>query len=409
MQLRSTDILNAGIDFGDGVRKVGRMAQRRYEVFFDFDEEFLGAGLDISPLRLPLQAGVQTTRYRPFQGLFGVFGDSLPDGWGRLLLDRALAARGVAHQDLSPLDRLAYVGRTGMGAMVYWPEIEGPQTGGDMLDLALLSAEMTRILEGESSEMLDNLYMMGGSSGGARPKVVVGYDPLGKRVMHGIHDLPDGYEHWLVKFGASTDSKDMAMVEQAYALMARAAGIEMTETALLQGSGGRHFFGTRRFDREGRRRLHMHTAAGLLHADHRFPSLDYDHLMQLCLRLNRDFREAEKLYRLAAFNVLARNRDDHGKNFSWLMDASGHWRFAPAYDLTFSSGPMGEQSTTVMGEGKQPGREHLLQLGEKYSLKNRKAIIEEVLSAVQMWHRFADEAGVTATSRSTVAKALGVG
>lgn len=382
------------------------MAQRRHEVFFEYDVAFLETGLQISPLRLPLRPGLQTAAYQPFEGLFGVFNDSLPDGWGRLLLDRALTKHGVVPQGLTALDRLSYVGRHGMGALLYYPELEiGPSTFGD-LDLNVLADEVVAVVDGEASAILDQLYLMGGSSAGARPKIVAGYEPAGGHLVHGQKHLPPGYSHWLIKFPSSSDPRDIALIEQAYAMMARAAGVEMMETKVFQGNRGRFYFGTKRFDREGSHRLHMHTATGLLHSDHRLPSLDYEHLIQLTLHLHRDLREAEKLFRLAAFNVFAHNRDDHGKNFSFLMDPTGNWRLAPAYDLTFSSGPGGEHCTTVMGEGRHPSTGHLLRLGEMFSIKERKAILEEVKDAIGRWKEFATEMGVSKASQSMVQKLL---
>lgn len=406
MKAKTNEILHVALDFGSEEIKVGRMAQRRQEVFFEFDEDFLNAGMDPSPLQLPLAAGLRAAKARPFEGLFGVFGDSLPDGWGKLLLDRALAAHGVAHQDLSPLDRLAYVGRHGMGALIYYPEKDLDPKDDGMLDLNQLADEMSQVLEGEASTMLDRLYFMGGSSAGARPKIVAGYDPATDRIVHGQRSLPPGFEHWLIKFPSSSDQKDIANIEYAYSLMARAAGLEMTETRLFQGNRGRMYFGTKRFDREGGRRLHMHTAAGLLHADYSLHSLDYEILMRLGLRLDNDMRTATKIFRLAAFNVLAHNRDDHGKNFSFLMDRQGNWRFSPVYDLTFSGGPGGEHSTTVMGEGRAPSRKQLLALGERFGIKQRAAILDEVEAAVARWAEFAEQAGVSKGSGALIGKAI---
>jgi serine/threonine-protein kinase HipA len=406
MKSKANEVLHVALDFGEAEVKVGRMAQRRHEIFFEYDEGFLTTKLELSPLQLPLSSGVKSAKVRSFDGLFGVFNDALPDGWGKLLLDRALAAKGIAYQELSPLDRLAYVGRRGMGALVFYPEMEmdGQQEG--LLDLNGLADEMVQVLEGDASELLDRLYLMGGSSAGARPKIVAGYDPEGHRIVHGQQPLPQGFEHWLIKFPSSSDPKDIAQVEYAYSLMARAAGLEMTETKMFQGDKGRMYFATKRFDRQGSRRLHMHTASGLLHADHRTPNLDYELLMRLGLRLDNDMRTANKIFRLAAFNVFAHNRDDHSKNFSFLMNPDGHWYFSPAYDLTFSGGPAGEHCTTILGEGRAPSAQHLLALGEKFGIKQQKNILEEVKIAVARWPEFADQANVGKTSAALIQKTL---
>ncbi len=408
MKLKPNEILHVALDFGSEEIKVGRMAQRRHEIFFEYDADFIASGRKLSPMQLPLAEGARAAKPQPFEGLFGVFNDSLPDGWGKLLLDRALAAKGFAFQGLTPLDRLAYVGRGGMGALVYYPEKELDNAQDGLLDLNLLADEMASVLEGDASEMLDRLYFMGGSSAGARPKIVAGYDPTADKIIHGQQALPAGFEHWLIKFPSSSDQKDIAQVEHAYALMARAAGLEMADTRLFEGDRGRKYFGTKRFDRMGSERLHMHTASGLLHADHHTPNLDYELLMRLGLHLDNDIRTATMIFRLAAFNVCAHNRDDHSKNFSFLMNASGIWRFAPAYDLTFSGGPGGEHCTTVMGEGRAPSRKHLLSLGEKFGIKQRSDILDEVQAAVARWPEFAAQAGVGNASMALIRKGLSV-
>jgi serine/threonine-protein kinase HipA len=406
MDLKASEIIHIALDFGSTEVKVGRMAQSRNQIWFEYDPTFRESGMEISPLQIPLAAGVTHANYRPFEGLYGVFNDSLPDGWGRLLLDRALTNKGIAPQSLGALDRLAYVGRRGMGALVYYPEINLHQADEASLDLNTLADEMQQVLGGETNELLDHLYQLGGSSAGARPKIVAGYHPQENKLLHGQQALPEGFEHWLIKFPSSSDMQDIAMIEFAYAKMAAAAGIEMAETKLFQGSKGRMYFGTRRFDRMGTQRLHMHTISGLLQADHRIPNLDYAVIMNCTLRLNNDMREVEKLFRLAAFNVFAHNQDDHGKNFSFLMDSKGEWRFAPAYDLTFSYGPGGQHCTTVMQEGAAPKREHLLNLGELFSIKARAKIIDEVRDAVSRWPEFAKDAHVSKASTAIIQKVI---
>lgn len=406
MDLKPTEILHVALLLDREV-KVGRMAYQRNKIYFEYDPDFLDSGFELSPFRLPLESGVKRAEYQPFEGLFGVFNDSLPDGWGRLLLDRALLARGIAYQRLTPLDRLAYVGRHGMGALVYYPEANLEDSGEEFLNLNTLADEVALVLEGESSEVLEELVKLGGSSAGARPKVIVGYHPETRQLIHGTRQLPEGFEPWLIKFASSSDLIDVGRLEYAYSNMARAAGLDMTPTALFPGSKNRAWFGIRRFDRVEGRRLHTHTASGLFQVSHRIPNLDYATLMHAALDLNNHIGEAKKVFRLAAFNVYAHNRDDHGKNFTWLMDTEGTWRFSPAYDLTFSFGPGGEHSTTVLREGRNPGTEELMRTGEMFSIKERKVILEEVREAVSRWETFAREAGVGKDSTRQIAKTLG--
>jgi serine/threonine-protein kinase HipA len=210
----------------------------------------------------------------------------------------------------------------------------------------------------------------------------------------------------MIKFPSSQDPRDAGAIEYAYSLMAKDAGVDMPETHLFRAKKGR-YFGTQRFDRQGDQRIHMHSLSGLIHADHRNPSLDYDTILRVVLALTKNIVEAEKAYALACFNVLAHNRDDHAKNFSFLLNACNEWVFAPAYDLTFSYGPGGEQSTMVMGEGKKPGAEQLQALGKKHGLKNAPDILARVQKAVSRWQKHADKVGITAKSTTEVSDKIG--
>lgn len=404
MIFKPVSTIKVGIDFGSGPLDVGRLAIRGRIIYFEYERSFIERGLDISPLRLPLQPGLKSFDNALFDGLPGVFNDSLPDGWGRLLFDRAFRAQGLTPAQASPLDRLAHVGASGMGALTYEPAMVA-DPGGDDIDLDWLAGQALEVLEGQADEVIGELLALNGSSAGARPKAMIGYNPKTGAMAHGQSDLAQGVEPWLVKFPNLQDGKDAGAIEYVYALMARAAGIEMTETQLFPAKRGAGFFATRRFDRHGQKRLHAHTASGLLHADHRTSSIDYEDLTALTLRLTRDAREAEKMFRLAVFNVLGHNRDDHAKNFTYLMDEAGNWSLSPAYDLTFSSGPAGEQTTMVKGEGKAPGETHLLALAKEASLapKDAKAIIDQTREALGQWATLAKEHGVAASSVRLIA------
>jgi serine/threonine-protein kinase HipA len=266
-----------------------------------------------------------------------------------------------------------------------------------------LAAETGEVLEGEAGDVFAELLGLSGSSAGARPKVMVGVSKDKKRIIHGQQQLPKNYVHWMVKFSSGNDVKDIGAIEYAYSLMARAAGLEMMPTHLFPAKKGAGYFGVQRFDRHGDKRIHMHTVSGLLNADHRLPSLDYEQIMRTTLELTRNIKEVEKILRMATFNVFAHNRDDHAKNFSFLMDAKGNWSVAPTYDLTFSGGPGGEHSTTIMGEGKNPDRTHLLKLAEKFSIKNPAAIIDQTRAAITDWPKYADIAVVSKTSKKSIA------
>jgi serine/threonine-protein kinase HipA len=399
-------LLTVYLDTGEKSHTVGRLAFKDRQILFEYDVAFIASGVQLSPFMLPLKPGVFTNADRIFDGLYGVFNDSLPDGWGRLLLDRAVEKHGVNRRQLTPLDRLAYVGGHGMGALSYQPDHSGVTSNQTPLALDKLAEESAIVLAGENEEVFDDLLRLNGSSAGARPKIVAQVSSDKKKIVHGQRLLQRGFTHWIIKFPSSQDAQDAGTIEYAYSLMAREAGVDMPETYLFRTRKGR-YFGARRFDREGDSRIHMHSLCGLIHADHRIPSLDYDVILQVVQALTKNLQETEKAYALACFNVLAHNRDDHSKNFSFLWSDKRQWTFSPAYDLTFSYGPGGEQSTMVMGEGKNPGVEHLRALGEKHRLKNAPDILAKVRNAASRWPQHASQAGVTAKSTASVANKIG--
>ena len=371
-------------------QKIGTLAQKNKKIYFEYDKAFLKTGIELSPYKLPLKAGLFRCDDDTFEGLWGLFADSLPDGWGRLLMDRYLIRLGINPNSLTPLDRLAYVGKYAMGALSYKPEKDVGELGFNEIVLDELAKSSEEILEGSSDKMVDELLALGGSSGGARPKVLVQLSADHTQIVHGKEKLKEGFSHYIVKFASSLDSKEIGAIEYAYSLMAKEAGLEMTNTVLLEGRRGR-YFAIERFDRMGDKRVHMHSVAGLTHSDFRFPTLDYDDLLRLTLHLTKSMVEVEKMFRLACFNLFAHNRDDHAKNFSFLMDEKGVWRLSPAYDITFSFGLGGEHSTMYLGEGKNPTKEHLLELGKRHGLKKANLVVDEVERAVNRWEEFASE------------------
>ncbi len=407
MKQTTINLISVSLDRGETSLRVGRLASRDHRIYFEYDPECIKRKLEISPFHLPLKAGLQSFDNSPFDGLPGIFNDSLPDGWGRLLLDRAIRARGGNPAAFTPLDRLAHVGRQGMGALTYEPD-HGEHVSSEKIHLNTLAAHARDVLEGKTEAVFEELLALNGSSAGARPKALIGVSDGKRSIVHGVADLPEHYEHWLVKFPNTQDGPDSGAIEYVYAEMARASGVEMTETHLFPAKRGAGYFATKRFDRDHNGRIHVHTACGLLHTDFRAPSLDYEDLIKATLILTKDTREVEKMFRLAVFNVLAHNRDDHAKNFSFLMDEDGQWKLAPAYDLTFSSGPRGQQSTMVMGEGNNPTVEHLIALAHIADIDAAKAgsIIEQTKATLNTWPKRARQNGVSKTKRDAISKAV---
>lgn len=353
-------------------RLVGTLAlSENHKTAFAYDDEWLKSGFSINPFSLPLKKQVFLPAKDHFQGLFGVFADSLPDAWGSLLLKRLIEKNGISADSLNVLDRLAIVGKAGMGALTYHPEMTlsvQPSPG----DLDQLARECKKILHAEYSDDLDTLYQLGGTSGGARPKIMTEIDG----------------EEWIIKFPAHIDGEDSGRMEYEYSLCAKECGITMTETRLFSSKSCAGYFGIQRFDRKlGKKRVHMLTAAALLELDYRQPSLDYHSLMKLTKILTRNNRQdMEEMFRRMCFNVFAHNRDDHSKNFSYLYhEEKDCWRLSPAYDLTYSSTYYGEHTTTVNGNGKDPGAKDLLTVGVDAGLKETvcKNIMEQTESCVR--------------------------
>lgn len=335
-----------------GVRhEVGLLSEENNRIFFEYAPDFLKSGIELSPFKLPLRAGVFEETSRVFDGLFGLFNDSLPDGWGCLLLDRKLRQQGLSFREISPLHRLSMIGRDPMGALEYEPADEQADTFA-AVELDSLSAEVNKIVSGNESDVLDELLQMNGSSGGARPKIVAWVSNDRKTIVHGGRSAPEGFSPWMIKFAEHNDPLSAGELEYRYSLAAKAAGINMPETHLFPLKSGEGCFGVRRFDRNEHGKVHVHTACGLLHASHRLPTLDYENLLKLTYVLTRNYADVEEMVRRMVFNVKCGNRDDHSKNFSFLLTADHEWRLAPAYDLTPSTGLNGEHTTMVNGKGR---------------------------------------------------------
>ena len=355
-------------------RVVGTLAlAANHKVVFQYDDSWLEQGFSISPFSLPLENQVFVPTKDYFDGLFGVFADSLPDHWGRLLLKRLLLAHEQNPDKLTVIDRLAIVGKSGMGALTYYPE-ESFSEENDNTDLDELAFQCQKILHTEYSDKLDELYRLGGTSGGARPKI-----------MTTIND-----EDWIIKFSAHVDGENAGKMEYDYSCCARKCGITMSETKLFPSEVCEGYFGIKRFDRisdiSGTKRVHMLTAAALLELDFEQPSLDYHSLMKLTKIITRDNKDdVENMFRRMCFNVFAHNRDDHSKNFTYLYDESADsWRLSPAYDLTYSNTYYGEHTTTVDGNGRNPGKKELLAVGTMAGMKKELCmdIITEIKSCI---------------------------
>jgi serine/threonine-protein kinase HipA len=408
VRLPPSTALRVGLAFAPGTPlAVGRLALDRAGAVFEYDPAFVASGRRINPLDAPRAGPIPAREPRLFEGLHGVFADSLPDAWGTALLRRRCERAGIRFDTLSVLDRLAIVGMRGMGALVYQPVI--PDPGDDAVDFDRLAEGAEAILEGRDSEVLPQLERLAGSSGGARPKVLVALDSAG-HARNGTGDIPAGYDAWLVKFRASRDPHDAGALEASFASIARDAGIDVPDHRLIPSrSNAPGYFASKRFDRGplGERK-HVVSAAGVLDLDWTIPQLDYHGLLQLVRRVTHSQAAVEEMFRRMLFNVAAHNRDDHAKQHSFICGSDGAWHLAPAYDLTFSDGPGGEHYLAVRGEGGDIGPEALASLAVEHDVKPRRlrAAAAEVFGAVDRFDAVARTYDVSVRTRANVRRAL---
>ena len=358
-------------------RLVGQLAEAiNRRVAFQYDNEWLQTGFSISPFSLPLSSEVfiSDERYM-FGGLFGVFADSLPDGWGRLLVDRTLKEHGYDPDSISELFRLGLIGRMGLGALEYQPTHDLIKTS-NRLSYDDLAQQCIEMFQNEDCEHLDDLFHKGGSSGGARPKVNV--------------DINN--ELWIVKFATSFEDRSVGLMEYEYMKCAQSCGICVPSFQLLDSNWCDGYFAVKRFDRINGCKIHMISLSALLETSHRIPNLDYLDIFKVIALLTRDIRESEEMYRRMCFNVFAHNRDDHSKNFAFLYDEwQNRYTLSPAYDLTYSNSIGGEHATTIDGVGDHPGLNQLLSvakivgLNEKWAKQTALDIQQKVLTQLNRW------------------------
>lgn len=347
---------------------VGTLAMTpEHKAAFEYDNEWIKNGFSISPFSLPLEKKVFVPSKPHFYGLFGVFADSLPDAWGNILLNRLLKEHGIDPSTLTPLERLSIIGSDGMGALTYHPERE-MNVGKMQIDLDFIARECKKILQSQPSENLDELYHLGGTSGGARPKIMTHLDN----------------KDWIIKFSAHVDKEDAGIMEYEYSLCAKECGIPMTETRLFPSKECEGYFSIERFDRINGERKHMLTVAALLELDFREPNMDYHELMKLTKILTGDNKsDIETMFRMMCFNVFAHNKDDHSKNFTYIYDdIKDIWRLSPAYDLTYSTTYYGEHTTSINGNGRNPSKEDLVKVGVNAGMK--KGVCLDIIDTIQM-------------------------
>jgi serine/threonine-protein kinase HipA len=389
---------------------LGRLTDNDVQLLFEYSPEALRRGIEFSAWRLPLRpeacGGFPISQFR----LPGLVADSLPDGWGWLLMDKWLMKRGGDPACLSPLDRLAFIGERAMGALAFRPAGDLEPVEED-LSLLQLATAAKAVVAGDDIEALNALVMLGCSPQGARPKVLVRFDPDTRQVTT-REDGPG--TPWLIKFPARGEHPEVCAVEYAWSIAARACGIAMPRTEHFSLGRAMSAFGVERFDRVdagaglNAMRVPVHSFAGALHADFRLPSLDYQTVLRATRFFTRDEVEVSRAFLRCVFNVVFHNRDDHAKNFALRMNERLMWQLSPAYDLVYSHGPRGHHQTSVMGEGLAPARSHLLALARAAQVPERLAhdALERVCDQAARLPQHLDDAGVRRATRTTIAAAV---
>jgi serine/threonine-protein kinase HipA len=395
-------------------RPVGAIAEETNgQVTFEYDPRFRRTRLEISPEKLPLSMSgpvsfPELVRLDAFRGLPGVFADSLPDRFGNAVITKYFESRGRARDALSPVQKLLYVGNRAMGALEYRPPIsDGAHTREqEPLEIARLVEEARKIVEGSPGVAIPEIMRISASAGGARAKAVILWNREEDVVRSAFAKPRKGDQHWILKFDGvgelgspNREPAPFNRIEYAYRQMARAAGIAMPETRILEERNLAHLM-IRRFDRDGGEKVHMHSLGGLEHADYNAPqTYSYEQYFRAILKLNLGYAQLDEAFRRAVFNILAVNQDDHVKNLSFLMSKAGHWRLSPAYDLTYAKGSGFTKTHQMTFAGKDSGITvpDILSVGKQFGLKKSgQELVDHVLDALRQWKTLATNAGVPA-------------
>ena len=393
---------------------------------FEYAPEFKRLGLDLSPIEMPISQqrvfAFSNISKETFLGLPGLFADSLPDAYGKALLDRWLASNG--RHFANPVERLCYQGKRSMGALEFEPAQNDYLETSSNIEIDSLVATAREVLNqkeafstnmSDTKEALINIIKVGTSAGGQRAKAIIAYNDETKEVRSGQIEAPEGFEHWLLKLDGVTNSElgdpqHYGKIEYVYYLMAKEAGIEMSECRLLEENGRAHFM-TKRFDRQKNHKIHMQTLCGIAHYDYKMlRAYSYEQAFQVMRRLRLPYNQAEEMYRRMVFNVIARNQDDHTKNISFLMNRSGKWALSPAYDVSWAYNPQGNWTSkhqmSINNKWDEITRADLIAVAKNMNIKRPELIIEQVIDAVNMWYKFAKEYDIPNDTIEQIGKTL---
>jgi len=429
------DIVKVKI-WGELVGAVAWDAAREVAIF-EYDPRFKQLGWDLAPLKMSIFANQphfsfpelrkdRNAEFDTFRGLPGLLADALPDNFGNQLINIWLAQQGRTPDSMNPLEHLCFIGTRGMGALEFEPAIFKESKRAFKLEIDNLIATAQHILhhreafsvniDNDADQAMLEIFKIGTSAGGARPKAIIAWNETTGEVKSGQTKAPAGFEHWLIKLDGVSDvqlgsSHGYGNVEMAYYNMAKACGINMMPSRLLNENGRSHFM-TKRFDREGGDiKHHVQTFCALKHYDYNLVnSFSYEQLFQCMRELKLTYADAEQMFRRMVFNVIARNCDDHTKNFSFLLKKNGHWTLAPAYDLCHAFRPestwVSQHALSINGKRKNITKADLLVIGESIRCKKANEIIDEINHTVNQWETFANDVAVNPKLRNAIAKTL---
>ncbi len=398
---------------------------------FEFDKIFPKLGLDISPIMMPIAAvdkgqkvfSFPSLNPETFKGLPGLLADSLPDKFGNQIIDAWLSQQGKNSKEFTSVDRLCYIGKRGMGALEFEPVNSITKENSNTIEIEELVKFAKEVLDErnefktntDSEKGFSDILQVGSSAGGARAKAVIAYNETTHEVRSGQIDGLEGFDYWLIKFDGVTnhqlgDPKGYGNIEYAYYLMARDAGINMSESKLMTENGRSHFM-TKRFDRQNNQKIHMQTLCGIAHFDYNMPrAYSYEQAFQVVRQMKLPYSDSEELYRRMVFNVLSRNQDDHTKNISFLMFPDGKWQLSPAYDITYAYNPdnfwLKAHQMSVNGKRENFSLEDLLAVAKNVAINKPLEIIKKVYDVIANWEHYAGIAGIETLQKQQISEQL---
>ena len=397
---------------------------------FEYEPDFISSNLEVAPLTMQLPSGQSTAvfsfpalNYETFKGLPGLLADSLPDRFGSELIDNWLAMNGRIAAEVNPVERLCFTGKRGMGALEFEPVNDALSEGSSAVDIAEVMELANELLAQKKKlstsisvnrkKAITDIIKIGTSAGGARAKAVIAINKKTGEIRSGQIDNGAEYEYRIIKFDGVNnkqlgDPMGYGKIEFAYYQMAIACGIEMMPSELLQTGENKHFM-TTRFDRVDGQKLHMQTLCGIAHFDYNNPLMySYEQVFQVMRQLYLPYSDALQLYKRMIFNIVARNQDDHTKNFSFLMNPNGEWKLSPAYDITFAYNPenrwLKNHQLSVHGKRSDINKLDVLAVAEEMNIKKPSQIIEEVVESISNWKKIAEKVDIPKEQANAIAK-----